>query len=586
MNVSTTAAQPARPARRTAVTLRVLAALAVAAVLAQTTGGGAWALPSEPPERPTGLEATSVAHDAVSIAWDDPGDSSISGYEILRRNRDTDALGVFTAIEENTGTADTAYIDASVTASTRYVYRVKAVNSAGESPQSSYVNVDTPAGPPPPARPAGLEATSVAHDAVSIAWDDPGDSSISGYEILRRNRDTDALGVFTAIEENTGTADTAYIDASVTASTRYVYRVKAVNSAGESPRSSYVNVDTPAAPAKSVVVEEPPPEKPVAKSVVVEEPPPEKPVAKSVVVEEPPPEKPVAKSVVVEQPPPEEPLIALEQTDPTETTAKGNTPIFVATMTVGIHAEVETNPDRTITSTGFTANDYGSLSHRTFTLDSTEYTILNIRWVKDSESPSDLRLEIETDPALPSEGIVLSVQQSPAGYTKTRISQSLNYNLERGFEQSGARVFQPVLEPEFVEGDKIRVRLLPRSNTSGLRPGAPPNVRAWVDYDASRIKVEWEQPSGTELPSFAFTRYRVELIEDFWDVKETVFEDMVRLGVVRPTMSTTLVIPGAAEDKIYSIFITPMDGSIPAGRHSFGFVYVPLERPDPPDPIG
>ena len=40
--------------------------------------------PSEPPDKPKGLEAT-VSNGQVVLTWDDPEDDSITGYVILRR---------------------------------------------------------------------------------------------------------------------------------------------------------------------------------------------------------------------------------------------------------------------------------------------------------------------------------------------------------------------------------------------------------------------------------------------------------------------------------------------------------------------
>ena len=39
----------------------------------------------------------------------------------------------------------------------------------------------------------GLTA-EVSHNTVTLIWDDPNDDTITGYVILRRNRDTDAEG--------------------------------------------------------------------------------------------------------------------------------------------------------------------------------------------------------------------------------------------------------------------------------------------------------------------------------------------------------------------------------------------------------
>ena len=51
------------------------------------TDAVAAAEPSEPPDKPRGLEATAT-HDSVTLTWDDPQDESITGYVILRRVRE------------------------------------------------------------------------------------------------------------------------------------------------------------------------------------------------------------------------------------------------------------------------------------------------------------------------------------------------------------------------------------------------------------------------------------------------------------------------------------------------------------------
>ena len=92
-----------------------------------------------------------VAHDSVNLTWDDPGDASITPYQVLRRDRDRDDLGVFTTITDKTGSATTSYTDTSVEPERRYVYRVVAVNAHGPSPRSGFVRAEPPAAPEPPA---------------------------------------------------------------------------------------------------------------------------------------------------------------------------------------------------------------------------------------------------------------------------------------------------------------------------------------------------------------------------------------------------------------------------------------------------
>ena len=225
--------------------LRVFMALVACVVAASVLAASP--VDASSPAAPQNLTTSAVAHNSVTLSWDAPTNSTVTGYVILRRDLPSDGPGEFTEIEDDTGSAATSYTDTTVQAQSRYVYRVKAINGSGTSVWSNYVNVRTPEAPSPsmPARPT---AGTVSHDSVTISWSDPGDSSITGYQVLRRDRDTDAVGVFTVIEDDTGSAATSYTDATVAASSRYVYRVKARNVNGLSPQSGFVNVATPAAP--------------------------------------------------------------------------------------------------------------------------------------------------------------------------------------------------------------------------------------------------------------------------------------------------------------------------------------------------
>ena len=89
---------------------------------------------TDPPARPTGLRLSAPSHELVRLTWRNPGDSSITGYKILRRLADyTTSFG---EIDTVTGSNVTSYEDDSVVAGTTYYYSIKAVNSAGDSEES------------------------------------------------------------------------------------------------------------------------------------------------------------------------------------------------------------------------------------------------------------------------------------------------------------------------------------------------------------------------------------------------------------------------------------------------------------------
>ena len=303
----------ARALALTVLALTVLAvSVAVPAAALQATS---------PPERPTGLRAASDAYDSVSLSWDDPGDDSITHYWVLRRDRDTDAPGVFATIDSDTGTADPSYVDTTAKPAKRYVYRVIAVNAAGGSPRSSYVNVDTLAAPPVtdpqgtedldhtdgpedsdgteesdgpedsdgteesdgpedsdgtesssdaqdgvPDAPTGLVAV-YADDAVTLNWDDPGDPSILYYGVWRRDRSTEEFS-YEPVTQNTGSTEASYVDATVSECTNYGYLVMARGPSTEGWQNGWsghlpeeAQVDVPGCPPEQPpVVPDPPPE--------------------------------------------------------------------------------------------------------------------------------------------------------------------------------------------------------------------------------------------------------------------------------------------------------------------------------------
>ena len=159
---------------------------------------------ANPPAKPTNLQ-TSSAHGEVALTWAASTDQTVTRYVILRRNHDADALGVFHLIESNAG-PETGYTDGSVSPSSTYIYRVKAISPTGVSQWSGFVKADTraPADPTPtptttpepepkpqtdPASisPTNLMAALPEGSGWVMSWDAPAEDAdcVTGYEIPR-----------------------------------------------------------------------------------------------------------------------------------------------------------------------------------------------------------------------------------------------------------------------------------------------------------------------------------------------------------------------------------------------------------------
>ena len=193
---------------------------------------------TEPPAAPTGLTAQADGDGTISLSWDAPSaDDAVTGYEILRRRPREDETTLSTYVAD-TGSAEASFTDDNATPGTLYVYRIKAINSAGTSSVSNYVNVEHPL-----AAPTGLTAQANSGGTISLSWDAaPDGHSVTGYEILRR-RPREGETTLSTYVADTGSADATWTDSDAPAGTLYVYRIKAINSLGKSAVSSFVKVD-------------------------------------------------------------------------------------------------------------------------------------------------------------------------------------------------------------------------------------------------------------------------------------------------------------------------------------------------------
>ena len=202
-----------------------------------------------PPAAPTGLAASQVSHDSLTLNWDDPEDERITGYRVLR-GPDPSNLS---AIQADTQNSSTEYTDATVEPETTYHYTVLALSPDGDGEESDTISINTPAEPPsaeqpvqndPPEAPTGLTASNIEHDSLTLTWDNPQDKNITGYRILRGN-DAESLST---IVSDTGNASTEYTDPSVEPETTYFYVVQALSPDSNGDQSTAISAATTAAP--------------------------------------------------------------------------------------------------------------------------------------------------------------------------------------------------------------------------------------------------------------------------------------------------------------------------------------------------
>lgn len=193
------------------------------------------AAPITIPAAPTGLAAT-AGNAQVSLTWN--ASSSATSYHVKRA---TASGGPYTQIA---APAAASYVDSGLTNGTKYFYVVSALNSAGESANSSEASATPGAPATVPAAPTGLLATA-GNAQVVLGWN--GSTGATSYNVKRA---TVSGGPYTQIASPT---TASYTDTGLTNGTTYSYVVSAVDSAGESANSAQVSA-TPAGATPDVTV--------------------------------------------------------------------------------------------------------------------------------------------------------------------------------------------------------------------------------------------------------------------------------------------------------------------------------------------
>jgi hypothetical protein len=177
------------------------------------------------PPTPTNSQLNSVTDTSISFQWQDNANNE-NGYLILRAtNGGTFSINANLPPDTNPAPSTMTYTDTGLTRGTTYDYHVESYNLAG---YSDFVGVTTTTTATPP---TGLAATTTS-TGISLTWN--AYAGATSYNVYRGT----SMNGEGATPIATGITSPNYTDASLTYNTTYYYKVTAVDTGGESPKSN------------------------------------------------------------------------------------------------------------------------------------------------------------------------------------------------------------------------------------------------------------------------------------------------------------------------------------------------------------
>lgn len=190
------------------------------------------------PATPGSVTATALDHQRITLRWAD-NSTNESGFEILRSTSNNGTFAVVKTVNTNT----TQYTDTELKASTTYYYKIRAINSSGESAYAglnsgTWVNAKTAAGSTSLPAPSALTAYRTSNTSAQLKWTD-NTYNETGFEVWRSTNGVNFSRLVT-----TGANINTFSDNNISTSTSFQYRVRAINGGSSSGFSNTTALST------------------------------------------------------------------------------------------------------------------------------------------------------------------------------------------------------------------------------------------------------------------------------------------------------------------------------------------------------
>lgn len=191
-----------------------------------------WGMSPNAPKVPADLDVTAVTFTTATLKWTD-NSTNETGFEI-EKSEDSINFEAAGTVAANT----TTYEVLNLLGGFKYYFRIRAVNASTKTIWSKIVDTITDYDPNLPLTPRNLQGAALSETSISLTWDDRSNNE-TGFEIERS-----VNGINFTLLAGEGVDIETYTDNNLNLASRYYYRVRAINTFGNSYYSNVVSVIT------------------------------------------------------------------------------------------------------------------------------------------------------------------------------------------------------------------------------------------------------------------------------------------------------------------------------------------------------
>ena len=197
----------------------------------------------QPPAAPGNPSATALSTSAIRFTWTDNSNDE----ESFKIRRSLDGSDWYTLSSITVSANTTSYTDTGLAADTKYWFKVRAANAAGDSAYTAAASATTQQATP--SAPSNLAATALDSSRIAVSWQDNSGSE-DGYKLDRRQSGASTWQRPATLAANA----TSYTDTGLPADTTFYYKVKAYNAGGNSDYSNVDGAKTQLEPTPAIAV--------------------------------------------------------------------------------------------------------------------------------------------------------------------------------------------------------------------------------------------------------------------------------------------------------------------------------------------